>query len=507
MCIGMRIKTSHVGVVAAIIGLAAGGFLALEFGPGVVADRPSSVSLWSRPSGAELIQAALGRRQDTLSQFYRARGFTPAWIDDRGITPAGSAALALLGDAPKEGLASYAVQTLSPRANQSERIAFELSLSDAMLRYTHDLRLGQVRASSVYGSDGADLPAQSFDLIPAVATLADHGDARQFLAAAEPGGPDYQRLKVALGHYRAIAAYGGWPRLDGDSSHALIARRLAAEGYPESEGGTVRAALIAYQKRNGLAPSGSLDAATLAHLNVPADTRAAQIAANMERWRWLPSQLGDRHIMVNIADASLRFTDGDGEPLVSRVVVGQTDKQTPLLQTNAVSVTVNPVWHVPISIVKKELEPKMSQNDGYLQSKNMSIRHGHIIQDPGPDNSLGVIKFEMPNRNDIYLHDTPAKAVFHAENRARSHGCVRVERIRDLAAQALFGDADDARLQAYIDSGDTSHHALRAPIPVYIAYWTALAGDDGVAGFRADLYQRDATLIQALRNKGSIVQS
>jgi murein L,D-transpeptidase YcbB/YkuD len=498
-------KTSHLAAVAAVVGLAAGGLVAFEFGPQISQRAPSSVSLWSRPSSAELIRQALAARKDMLGQFYQARGFAPAWTDDRGLTQAGAAAFQLVSDAPKEGLASYAPKPLPARAHESDRVTFDMALSDAMLRYAHDLRLGQVDANAVYGRKSADLPKHSFDLIPAVAKLSQSGDAQGFLAAAEPGGPDYQHLKAALARYRAIAAAGGWPQLDAHAPRALVARRLAAEGY-HADPKAPRAALIAYQTRNGLKPSGSLDAATLAKLNVPVQSRVAQIAANMERWRWLPSELGGRHIMVNLADFSLAFVDGDAEPLVSRVVVGERDKQTPLLETKAVSVTINPEWHVPTSIVKTELEPKMAQDAGYLASKNMRItKDGQIVQDPGPDNSLGQIKLELTDKEDIYLHDTPAKSIFRLDDRARSHGCVRVEKIRDLATQAL--GIDEATLQGYIDEGGTNHHPLKTPIPVYIAYWTALADAQGVAGFRADVYQRDAVLIDALRNKGSIAES
>src|SRR6185312_4389574 len=141
-------------------------------------------------------------------------------------------------------------------------------------------------------------------------------------------------------------------------------------------------------------------------------------------------------IMVNIADASLNYVEDGGVALTSRVVVGQPDKQTPLLETKAVAVTVNPVWHVPTSIVRNELQNKIAADDNYLESKHMTMKDGRVEQAPGEDNALGVLKFEMPDRLNIYLHDTPAKSAFRASMRDLSHGCVRVEQIRELGARA-----------------------------------------------------------------------
>ena len=228
-------------------------------------------------------------------------------------------------------------------------------------------------------------------------------------------------------------------------------------------------------------------------LNVPPAARAQQIAANMERLRWMPHALGAQYIMVNVPDASLVLMESGQQALVSRVVVGAPDKPTPILAAKAVAVTINPAWHVPKSIVAKEIQPKLDQDSDYLESKHMEMENGEVVQLPGPDNALGSAKFEMPNVFDVYLHDTPSKHGFLSDERALSHGCVRVEQIKPLVEHVL-GMSDD-ELQQAIAGGKTEARRLNQPIPVYIQYFTAIAREDGRTVFRADVYGRDARMI------------
>src|SRR6185437_6981718 len=305
---GMRINKLTVFALVAVAFAAALGVALFPSGP---SGRPASVNVWHRPSPASLIQAALPSGKSGLREFYAARGFAPAWTNDDGLLPDGKAAVQLLNDAPAEGLsATYA---LAPPAKGADaRAAFDIALSEALLRYAHDLRLGQVDPTAVYGADAVEIRARQFDSLDAVARFARDGDAAGFLAELEPTAPDYRALKTALARYRAIAASGGWPAVSGRHDIAGLSERLRRENYlaaAPSNPAALKAALQAYQERNGLTPSGVADPATLEALNVPAATRAAQIAANMERWRWLPAQLGRRYVMVNIADASLNYVE------------------------------------------------------------------------------------------------------------------------------------------------------------------------------------------------------
>jgi murein L,D-transpeptidase YcbB/YkuD len=203
--------------------------------------------------------------------------------------------------------------------------------------------------------------------------------------------------------------------------------------------------------------------------------------------------LGARYILVNVPDASLVLMESGQPALTSRVVVGAPDKQTPILAARAVAVTINPAWHVPKSIVAKEIQPKLDQDSDYLEAKHMEMENGEVVQLPGPDNALGTVKFEMPNVFNVYLHDTPSKHAFLSDERALSHGCVRVEQIRPLVEHVL-GISDD-ELQQAIAGGKTQAQRLNQPIPVYLQYFTAIAREDGRTGFRADIYGRDARMI------------
>jgi len=178
------------------------------------------------------------------------------------------------------------------------------------------------------------------------------------------------------------------------------------------------------------------------------------------------------------------------------VVVGAPDKATPILATKAVAVTVNPAWHVPKSIVEKEIQPRLDTDPNYLEEKNMISRDGDLIQQPGPDNALGTMKFEMPNVFDVYLHDTPSKHAFLSDDRALSHGCVRVEAIHELVEKVL--DIDHGKLEELVSAGETVREPIKQPLPVYIQYWTAIAGENHGIVFREDVYGRDARMISAM---------
>ena len=228
--------------------------------------------------------------------------------------------------------------------------------------------------------------------------------------------------------------------------------------------------------------------------------------------------------MVNVPDESLRLVDDGNALLSSRVIVGRPNNPTPILRANAVAVTANPPWNVPLPIARKEILPKLKRDPNYLVKENMVLLDGpagdpqglhidwrkmpaghfpyRVQQVPGVKNALGSIKLELPNNFDVYLHDTPGKAAFGRDDRALSHGCIRVQQIFPLASLALGGGAEVMdMLTAAIQSGETQKLALKTPLPVYVLYWTAMAEPDGTVQFRRDLYGRDRRLIEALASR------
>lgn len=250
-------------------------------------------------------------------------------------------------------------------------------------------------------------------------------------------------------------------------------------------------------------------------------SRREQIAANMERWRWLPPALEPDRIVVNAAAAELELWLDGQRMLSSRVVVGKPATPTPILRAESAALTLNPPWSVPHSIAAKEILPRLKRNPRYLQQQNMVLVDGpagdphglaidwraipagrfpyRVQQQPGPDNALGRIKLELPNRFDVYLHDTPAKTAFAAKNRALSHGCVRVEQIMPLATYALAQPQAAAKIEALLRTTETRRLSLRKTLPVYFLYWTASVDAQGALQFAPDIYGRDSRLIAAMK--------
>jgi murein L,D-transpeptidase YcbB/YkuD len=452
---------------------------------------------------AQALQTRLaGAGRDQAVELYQARGFSTVWFEGDQISSDGRRVVALLAAAETEALpaARYRLPAMPATGARDEAKAeYDLALTIAALRYAADMRWGAWRPDQFFND--VSMTRERDDVALGMIHAADSGNAAGYLQGLAPPEHDYGLLRAALARYRAVAA--AWPmvaaekRLSGQNMTQLTAR-LQAEGYLQSgpakvTPSAIAAALKAYQTDSGITADGRLDERTAQMLNVPASARAQQIAANMERLRWMPHSLGDQYILVNVPDASLVLMESGQSALTSRVVVGAPDKQTPILAAKAVAVTLNPAWHVPKSIVAKEIQPKMDQDSDYLESKHMEMENGEVVQLPGPDNALGSIKFELPNVFNVYLHDTPSKRAFLSDDRAQSHGCVRVEQIRPLTEHVL--GMTDNELQQAIAAGKTEARRLKQPIPVYIQYFTAIARDDGRTVFREDIYGRDARMI------------
>jgi len=482
----------------------------------------------------------------SLRRFYAGRGNRPAWAGSDAARERAKLALSTLAAAEGDGLnpADYHLTALSalPPPDAAGAAARELLLTDAFLRYSHDLRLGRVAADEVF--DDVHLPKASFDALRALETALQRNDLAGLIADLPPRHPEYARLKDALKRYRAIVANGGWPqippgdelKLDKQDPRLVVLRqRLAVEDAQltplpaEAVKGDLEAALGRYQARNDLAVDGRIGAKTFAMLNISAAERVDQIIANMERWRWMPRSFEERYIMVNTADGELEVVD-HGEPiLLSKVVVGDERHQSPILRAYAVSVTVNPPWRVPLSIAEKEFLPKLKRDPNYLFNENIVIVNGpegdpygqriawkhvqatrfpYVLEQlPGPKNSLGGLKIEMPNPFDVYLHDTPLRRLFARAQRNFSHGCIRVEHVAALASLLLTGDKAEAipDLEADIAAGETLNLPAKKALAVYVAYWTAMEDADGTVGFRADAYDRDGRLTRALASHSRLI--
>ncbi len=466
---------------------------------------------------------------DPLYQFYARRDFRPAWSGSPRAMDAAALAVRTLAESDAQGLrpsdyGTAARQWDAPPEAGAAAAAYDLSLTKDLLHYAHDVRLGQVDPARVYRD--VALPSRIFDAGPALNKALDDGTLGVFLAGLPPPQAGYRGLVAALARYRALAADGGWPQLSArDLDTPLLLQRLAVED-PALEGvfaptdEELQDAVTRFQSRNGLAADGRIGPATLAALNVPAKARIEQIVANMERWRWLPRQFEDRTIRVNVPDQMVRYYRGDEVLLTSKVAVGKVTSKTPIARMMGLSVVANPPWEVPGDIAQAQILPRLRADPHYLADHNMVLINGppgdpqgltvdwrgikelpyDIDQQPGEKSAMGVLMLDAPNDFGVYLHDTPGKDVFLPAARQKSNGCVRVEDMAELAA-LIMSDGDETRLDTLDDAvaaGETQRLMLDKPVPVYLLYWTAIAGEDGTVGFRPDFYGRDKPLLAAL---------
>jgi murein L,D-transpeptidase YcbB/YkuD len=468
------------------------------------------------PEIARLVQGLAGR-DAAVSDFYRQRNFTPAWRDEDA-----TALIAILAHAVEEGLERSSYLPIAGHDPDSR----DVGLTRAALDYLHDVREGRAFLRTLDSDVG--LPESSYDASADLNEAINTHSLTAYLRDAPPPGLQYARLRSALAAYRAIQQRGGWPTISmkdaglRDSLVALRLRdRLAIEDPASTADIDLAAALKRFQSRHGLEPDGRLGSLTLAALNVTAGARAGQILANMERWRWLPRTFESDYLAINVPDASLSLDLGGKEIFASRVVVGKPETPTPILRAEGGGMTVNPPWNVPSSIARKEILPKLKANPSYLRSQDMVLLNGPegdpyglrvrwrdipkdsfpylIQQHPGARNPLGTIKLELPNRFDVYVHDTPSKNAFSRPGRAVSHGCVRVERILPLASYVLTQNLEAMMTIANaISSGETQYLPLQRRLPVYFLYWTAFTSKDGALQLRPDIYGRDQRLLAAL---------
>jgi murein L,D-transpeptidase YcbB/YkuD len=383
----------------------------------------------------------------------------------------------------------------------------DLLLSDAFLAYIDALTRGMISVEQ--RSDDEILAPEPVDVVAALETAIASADPAAAVEALAPRSPQYAAMRRAYQSYEAIVKAGGWPHVpEGQTPDRirLLQQRLAVEGYlpagytTNQLDETTVVGLRKFQEHHGLDPDGKLGATTVTELNVDADARARQIAVNLERLRWLPRTLPADRVWVNTASAQLELFRGNTPVFKTRVVVGETDKQTPEFQAQIVSLLYNPPWNIPYGIAQKEIMPNIEADPSYLERHHMTVReNGSIQQEAGPYSALGRLKFEMPNRYDVYLHDTPQRYLFARDNRRLSHGCVRVQNPRELGS-LLMGIPEDEISKA-INLGTTSRRNLPQPIPVFLVYQTAYYDEAGSIQFRRDVYQRDNDIWQHLNRK------
>lgn len=472
-------------------------------------------------------------------RLYQLYGRNPLWLTSNGLHETRTKALTnailaantdgmRLDDYPIGALAQAIgalKQTKSPTAEQ-------LATADVILTASYtslgeDLLTGQVDPRTVAQAWHVNPEEENVDSALIRNLRYEHLD--KALATMRPNDADYAALSQQLQNYRVIVAKGGWqnvpktknvkPGAPADPAVlAAVRNRLAAEGIipaggankasmiPSPQSATtppantydhdLAAAVALFQARHGINVDSALGKETIESMNVPARFRLGEIAANMERYRWLPRSFGSRYIFVNVPAFRLEAYDSGQKALEMKVIVGQEyqNRATPVFADSMETVVFRPYWNVPPGIAAKEIFPKGS---AYMARENMeTYREGgktRVRQRPGPKNALGFVKFLFPNDFSIYLHDTPNHELFKEDVRAFSHGCIRVEKPAELAQWVLGWPADRVR-QAMDERPDDKAVKVPQKIPVYITYFTTYI-NDGQLYFGNDLYSRDDKLV------------
>lgn len=397
-------------------------------------------------------------------------------------------------------------------------VARDVALTRAALRYARALAMGVVDPGTLHAV--YTLPRPDTDVVAGLASALDRGDLTSWLAGLAPQDADYRQLSEAyraavaeqrLGSGRAprIAAAGVIRPGDQDDRVPAIARQLAAEGYLLAPGSTAPAppassllytddiadAVRALQRDYGLAEDGVVGPRTIEVLNLSPADRARAIAVALERLRWLARNPSATRIDVNIAAARLTYYR-DGAPVDTRkVIVGKPGRETPLLSSPIYRLVANPTWTIPKSIENSELA---HVGPDYLASHNMVRRGGYIVQQPGPDNALGMVKFDMVNDQAIYLHDTSAPGLFERSQRHLSHGCVRVDYALGFAQLLAEDEGVADRWQAASASGAQTFVPLPVRIPVRLLYQNAFVDEVGRVTVRTDPYDWNGPVARAL---------
>ena len=486
-----------------------------------------------------------------LAAIYPKSGAEPLWVSKEGPGERAAIILKYLKNSDNEGLnpADYQVKKIERQwADLSLTSLAELDtlLTYNMVKYIHDVSYGQLKPYMVNPKLFAEAGKREFDPLKMVEAIRKTEDLDAFFQSLPPQHRQYKGLQKALVQYNDMKYSGQWPKIilrksirPGDEDERIIEIRkqialLENAGVESLTTGNLARfddnlmkKVIRFQLNHGLDPDGIIGRNTMRELNKSPQERLDQIKVNMARWRWHDHTLGDKYILVNIANYRL-FTYEAGELKFSMpVIVGELQNQTPVFSDKIKYLELNPYWNVPPSIATDEELPKLRKNPNHLVDNNIrlfsnwqedgveidsTVIDWHSVtpsqmagfklrQDPGPGNALGRVKFMFPNQYFVYLHDTPSKKLFSKQTRPFSHGCIRVSEPAKLAAFLLNKKGDEwdrERVNHLIDLGEREVLKIRPAIPVHITYQTAWVDKYGQINFNGDIYGRDEKLYQAL---------
>ena len=481
---------------------------------------------------------------ETVLAAYEARDFKPFWIENKQLNTSLYKLVDILEASYSHGLnpIHYHVHALKEylaltSASQQQLAEMDVIATIALSSYAHDLSIGRYEPQLIDPNWQLDAPTSDWaDIL----FLESASDMVNYLPLLAPRHPNYQILQKWLVYYQEInnkepdiRVDAGIPLAIGDQGEriAQLRARLVQLGDIRFSTRTIdedvfdqklQTALMGFQRRHDLLADGHAGSQTIEMLNVPLKIRAQQIAYNLERWRWLPAELEPERIWVDLTDFKVHTYLNDRHSTM-KAVIGKKERKTPVFKGNMTYMVANPTWRVPHRIAQENLLPKVHKDNNYLTTHGYKVFSSWSVgakaidpstinwntiaansltyrfeQAPDDGNALGQYKFMFPNKNDIYLHDTPAKHLFKEDYRAYSSGCVRLEKPQEFAEMLVANSKRADGLKKAQQSLETTVISLPKELPVYLVYFTVLPNENGMPEFRQDIYERDVLMEEAM---------
>ncbi|UYQ91367.1 L,D-transpeptidase family protein [Chitinophaga horti] len=461
---------------------------------------------------------------NAMRSFYNARNYQFAWFSSKGLSEQ-ALGFRSLYDYSKDSSESKALEaklddlvgedSVDVTPGDAGYIKTELQLTQRFLQYAEKTFEDEnIRREQL----AYFIPISKNKILPMADSILADKENRRY---AKSNG-NYGELKEQLARYREIAQKGGWPALEidkkkrfkkGDQGPEILAikKRLAVTGELNAADTSavfddaLESGVKIFQQRHGYTGTGVVSDTLIRQMNVPVLTRIQQLLINMERMRWLPARPEGKLLMVNIPEFMLHATENGKSAFDMPVVVGKEGHSTVMFFGAMNQVVFSPYWNIPASIVRKEILPAQGRNASYLENNNMEVtgeRNGLPVvrQKPGPKNSLGKVKFLFPNSFNIYFHDTPAKDLFNRDNRAYSHGCIRLSDPAKMANYVLQDNPDwtAEKIDSAMNAGKEKYVKIKDPLPVMITYYTAWVDDNKTLHFRDDIYNHDGAVARKM---------
>jgi murein L,D-transpeptidase YcbB/YkuD len=508
-------------------------------GQGVVTDPLASLDPADRVIAEKirgLLAAKSGRtfankkNREAIEAFYQKRNLAAFWLDKGVENARAKSVISRIKTADADGLElrDYNLPRFAGLGPDALAQA-DVELTQTVLTFARHLQAGRFPYRFVSRNiQLPQVPPEPHEVLSRISAATDAGKALdEFSPQQEP----YRKLKTALAQLRGTAKGAGSEITEGpvlsysrkrqmeDPRVPLLRERLkiAGDASDRRYDATVADAVKNYQQANQLPATGTLDARTVRELNASShENQIDTIIANMERWRWHPRDLGNAHVIVNQPDFTLKVMHNGGEVWTTRIVIGKPSMPTPLLSETMKSITINPTWNVPPSIVQNEYLPALAQDPTVLARMGLRVSYSggevQITQPPGPGNALGRIRFNFPNRFLVYQHDTPDKYMFGQDLRAESHGCMRVhdpakyaEVLVNIARPDEHWTAE--KVTSMFGKVEQDIQLQPAQIWIHLTYQTAFVDDDGKLQMRRDVYNLDSRTIAAIKSERAIVET